>query len=172
MYLRSILVWTKPGSRFLAALKAIGIILLVVVILAVIGLVALLVRRSIIIARQKEQRARRRAELQAQRTGIMEANVSGKSRRRRPGSPTRPAQWPPSTLQRRLADDGTAAAGFSAARAAPSRQNRGRSRPQSGQRGHRSKYRRPTRRANDKHLDSGRPRRLGRPEQNQGVSSD
>lgn len=87
MYLRSILVWTKPGSRFLAALKAIGIILLVVVILAVIGLVALLVRRSIIIARQKEQRARRRAELQAQRTGIMEANVSGKSRRRRPGSP-------------------------------------------------------------------------------------
>jgi len=88
MYLRSVLVWTKPGSRFLAFLKGIGIFILVVVILAVIGLIALIIRRTLILARHKEERARRRAELQAQRTGIMQANAGAKgSRRRRSGSP-------------------------------------------------------------------------------------
>ena len=86
MYLRPVLVWTKPASRFLAFLKGIGIFLLVVVILAVIGLAALIIRRTLILARHKEERARRRAEIQAQRTGIMQANA-GKKPRRRPGTP-------------------------------------------------------------------------------------
>ena len=57
MYLRSVLVWTKPGSRFLAFLTGIGIFILVVVILAVIGLIALIIRRTLILARHKEERA-------------------------------------------------------------------------------------------------------------------